>query len=245
MKSKISLFVFTISLLTIAWGLISCDSDGYSLDDMYVSIATVETSENGLGRVFTLDGGTTLYAAASATNYKPKNERVLINYTILGDNYSGYDHAIKLNYYMQDILTKPIIYIPQDDQEKQDSIGYNQIKVETIVARAGFITIECGYNMGGKDAHMLNLVALSEAREQKGDEPIKLQFRHNIGDDEELFGSGLMFVCFKLDDYIAANEGRNDITFEISYEDYSGETQTKSLKYILQKEEEEKLDTEK
>lgn len=237
MKRKINLFVFTISIFIITWGLTSCDSDGYSLDDMYVSIATVETSDNGEARVFTLDGGTTLYAAASGTNYRPKNERVLINYTILGDNYSGYDHAIKLNYYMQDILTKPVIYIPEDDQKKQDSIGYNKIKVETLFARAGFITIECGYNMGGKDAHMLNMVALSEDRKQKGDEPIKLQFRHNIGEDEELFGSGLMFVCFRLDDYIAANEGREDITFEISWEEYNGEAKSVTLKYPLTKEE--------
>jgi len=243
MKSKLSLFLFALSAYMIA-GLTSCDSDGYSLGDMYVSLAAVETYDNGEARSFTLDGGKTLFVAATTTNYIPKNERVLINYTILGDNYEGYDHAIRLNYYMEDVLTKPIVYIPADDQKKQDSIGYDKIKVETLFARRGYITIEFGYNMGGKDAHMLNLVALEEDKKQEGDEPIKLQFRHNIGNDEELFGSGLMYVCFRLDDYIEANEDRSELSFEVSWEEYNGETKSVTLKYPLTKDGEENSEIE-
>lgn len=231
MKTKLSLLILIASMLIVS--LVSCDSDGYSLGDQYVSIATVDASENGEARSFTLDGGTTLFVAASATNYKPSNPRVLINYTILGDNYEGYDHAIKLNYYMEDILTKSTVYAAPDNKEEQDKLGYDKVKVTTMFARADYITIEYGLNVGGKDSHFMNLVRVNEDFKQNGDEPIKLQFRHNKGKDEENYGSGLMFVSFKIDDFVKANEGLKELKFEVSWEEYSGEKKTMELKYSL------------
>ncbi len=231
MKTKLSLLILIVSVLVVS--LVSCESDGYSLGDQYVSIATVDASENGEANSFTLDGGTTLFVAASGTNYKPSNPRVLINYTILGDNYGGYDHAIKLNYYMQDILTKPTVYVAPDDKEGQDKLGYDKVKITTMFARAGYITIEYGINVGGQDSHFINLARLSEDLKQNGEEPIKLEFRHNKGKDEENHGSGLMFVCFSIDDFVKANEGLKELKFEVSWEEYSGEKKTMELKYAL------------
>lgn len=235
MKCKSKNFKFStllISLLVIC-GFSSCDSDGYSLNDVYGSVVTVHTYPNGEAEYFTTDNGTTLYVVASDTKYKPENERAYINYTILSDNYNKYDHAIKLNYYFEDILTKPIIYIPTDDKVKQDSIGYDQIKVVSIYAREGYITIKFAINVGGSDSHRINLVALDRNKEQQGDKPIKLEFRHNKCDDEELYGAKPAHVSFKIDDYIKANEGKSKLKFEVSWQEYSGEDKSVVLEYSL------------
>lgn len=239
MKTKFKLFILLVASIIVV-SLVSCDSDGYSLDDMYVSIATVDADESGYAKSFTLDGGTTLFVAASATNYKPTNPRVLINYTILSDEYAGYDHAIKLNYYMQDILTKPTVYVPADDKKGQDELGYDKINVATMFARAGYITIEYGINIGGKDKHLMNLARVSDSFVQDGDQPIKLQFRHNKEKDEEKYGSDLMLICFDIEDFVKANEGKKELLFEVSWEDYKGENKTMELKYPLVKSDDDK-----
>ena len=236
MKSKLNtVLLFSISLFVL-FNLTSCESDGYSLGDHYGSIATVQVGDNGHAHSFTLDNGETMFVAATATNYKPEYERVLIDYTILGKDatgYEGYDYVIKLNRYFEDILTKPIIYVAEDDEEQQKVVGYDKIKVASIYAKGEYITIRFGINMAGKDKHLLNLVALNENKEQQGDEPIKLEFRHNKNNDEEHYASGLSHVCFKIDDYIAANQDKESITFEVSWVEYNGETKIEKLKYTL------------
>lgn len=220
--------------MVLTYSLSSCsDDDGYSLNDLYGSLVTVHADTDGYAESFTLDNGETMFVAATSTAYKPKNERAVISYTILGEKYSGYDYAIKLNGYFEDVLTKPIVYIPEDDDVLQDSIGHDKIKVYSIWAREGYINIRFGYNMAGKDQHMLNLVALDENKVQQGAEPIKLQFRHNKHNDREDYASGNMHVSFKLNEYIAANAGSKELTFEVSWVEYDGVEKTEVLKYSL------------
>lgn len=234
MKKNLKFILLIVTSMMLTYSLTSCsDNDGYSLNDLYGSLVKVHKDGEGHAQSFTLDNGQTMYVAATATSYKPKNERAIISYTILGDNYQGYDHAIKLNGYFEDVLTKPIIYIPEDDKVKQDSIGYDKIKVFAIWAKGDYINIRFGYNMGGKDQHMLNLVAVNEDKVQQGDEPIKLQFRHNKHQDLEDYASGDMHVSFKLDDYIAANRGNEKLAFEVSWVQYDGVEKKEVLKYPL------------
>ena len=88
------------------------DDDSYSLDDMWVAVATV-VPQGDNSYYLRLDNGETLWpAATNYPNYKPNvDQRAYVNFTILGDstqsNLGGYAYYVKVNA-IHDILTKPI-----------------------------------------------------------------------------------------------------------------------------------------
>lgn len=227
MKKTVKLFLASILGFVLTAGFSSCsDDDGYSLDKYWVSMVTVnKVGENTYD--FTLDNGKKLWIAAPVgLNLKPKYNRAIINYTILSDQYQGYDHAIRLNGY-SDVLTKGVIYIPSEDQAKQDSIGHNPIKVHSAWASGGYLNIYFGYNNGGTTAHMLNLVSAQPDLSVSGD-VVKLEFRHNQRQDPEHYPvSG--YVSFNLEPYLI--EGRDKVTFEITWVDFGGQTKTNTIEY--------------
>lgn len=176
---------------------------------------------------FTLDDGTRLWVAAPAyLNLNPKYERAIIDYTILSDKQGDYDHYIKLNRY-SDLLTKNPIYIAADDKKKQDSIGYNPIKVHSVWTGGGYLNISFGYNVGGTESHMLNLVS-AEADLGANEDVVKLEFRHNAYNDPELYGAN-GYVSFNLSPYRI--EGREKVTLEISAKDFNGEPKIYKTEY--------------
>ncbi len=225
-----------LKYLTIAFaltlGLASCnDDEGYSLDKYWLSIATVNDLEEGDNSYYlTLDDGTNLHIAAPINPYKPKTKRVFANYTILGELEGDYQYAVRLNG-IQSILTKDVIYIDPANEVKQDSIGFDPIKVISMKEGGGYINIKFAYNTGGVNSHMVNLVSDKEDLSAGGSDVIKLQFRHNQnGDPEKYPADG--WVCFDLAPYKAAATG-NEITFEISSVDFDGSTVTKTIKYKI------------
>lgn len=215
------------SILTL--GFNSCsDDDGYSLDKYWVNIATInKIGDNTYD--FTLDNGKKLWVAAPiGLNLNLKYDRAIINYTILSDEKDGYDHYVRLNRFYE-VLTKKPIYIANDDEVKQDSIGNNFIKVHSMWEGGGYINIHFGYNAGGAKAHMLNLLS---DKDDLGlnDEVVKLEFRHNQKDDPEYYPAD-GYVSFDLSPYKIA--GKDKITFEISWTDFGDEKKTKTIEYKL------------
>ena len=98
MKTK-RLFFNCAGGVMIALFLNSCnlDNNGYSLGDVWYSLATVNPLDNGRIYSLTLDDGKTLWPAATrAPYYKPKaNQRAFVYYTILSDSFQGYNHAVR------------------------------------------------------------------------------------------------------------------------------------------------------
>ena len=233
MKKHLKLLLVLAVGALFTFGFYSCnDDEGYS----YIgAFAVVHTDEDGYAESFTLEDGTTLYVETSASPHKPKNERVAIGYNILeGKAHAGYDHSIHLVGYIDDILTKPIIYIPKDDKKLQDSIGYDKLKVFSSWVALDHINFRYGCNTSDGSVHMLNLVTADNSFVQEGDEPIKLEFRRKLVKGNEYYASGPQNVSFKLADYIEANKGkREELIFEITWEQYSGEIKTTTLKYTM------------
>jgi len=229
MEKYIKSFTLLVFSSILAFSFSSCsDDDDKSLDKFWVDIATIhEVGENTYD--FTLDDGTKLWVAAPiGLNLKPKYNRAIIDYTILSDKKDGYDHYIKLNGF-SDILTKKPVYIAADDQHKQDSIGDNYIKVHAMWEGGGFLNIRFGYNAGGEDAHMLNLVS---DKQDLGinDATVKLEFRHNQKGDPEYYPIR-GYVSFDLSPYKIA--GKEKVTFEIAWTDFGNENKTKTIEYRL------------
>lgn len=226
MRKYVKLFsaLFFCSVLSLVFA--SCDDDGYSLDKYWESMVTVnKIGDNTYD--FTLDDGKKLWIAAPVgLNLKPKYDRAIINYTILSDEFEGYDHAVKLNG-IYDVLTKGVIYISPDNKAEQDSIGYDPIKVHGIWEGGDYLNIFFGINTGGTISHMLNLVS-AEPDKSVNEDIVKLEFRHNKMTDPELYPAN-GYVSFSLAPYKIA--GREKITIEINWTDYSGDKKTKTIEY--------------
>ncbi len=231
MKKYIGSISFLMISALLALGFASCaDDDGYSLDKYWRSIATInKVGDNTYD--FTLDSGEKLWIAAPVgLNLKSKNKRAIINYTILSDAQNGYDHYIKLNGFSE-VLTKDIIYIAPNDKIKQDSIGYDPIKLYSVWEGGDYLNISFGFNVGGVESHMINLVS-AEPNFSKDGDIVKLEFRHNQKNDPEHYPSK-SYVSFNLTPYKI--EGRDEVTIELVWKDFSGETKTYKIEYKYNK----------
>ncbi len=195
----------------------SClDDDGYSLGDMWYSVATaIPLSDNSF--YLKLDGGTTLYPSAPLyIRYQPKEpQRVQVNYTILGDNFpNGYDHAIKLNR-LDTILTKPIAE-NLGSEENNSVYGNDPVGIESIWVGDGYLNVIFYAHFSLNIKHYVNLLQNEEA----SDTPYKLEFRHNAYDDlSSTMGYGI--VAFDLSS-LPDTEGK-DVTLVIKINTFDGE----------------------
>jgi len=226
MGKYVKLFSALIFCSVLSLGFTSCDDDGYSLDKYWKSLVTVnKIGDNTYD--FTLDSGEKLWVAAPVgLDIKPKYDRALINYTILSDNFEGYDHAIRLNG-ISDVLTKGVIYVAPDNKAEQDSIGNDPVKVHGIWEGGDYLNISFGLNTGGTISHMLNLVS-AEPDKSVNEDAVTLEFRHNKMADPELYPVN-GYISFSLAPYKI--EGREKITIQINWTDYSGEKKTKTIEY--------------
>ncbi len=217
----IVLFTFFATLV-----FTSCtDDDDYSLGKFVISLATVNPIDSQTGTYYlTMDDGTTLWPAASDVFYKPKaDQRVWINFTLLSDSLSGYDHYIKINY-LQDILTKNIVELTDENEEE---IGNDPIKILDYWIGDNYLNIHFGYNTGGEKVHTINLVqnTLQSAEEA---EAVVLEFRHNKNDDPERYGvKG--YAAFDLRPFQAADKGAID--FIIKVKDFDNKEKEYKITY--------------
>jgi len=129
----------------------------------------------------TLDSGTSLWPVASNVplhNLQDK-QRAFIVYTILSDEYKGYDHAVKV-LDMKSILTKPIAENMGD--ENDEIYGTDPVDISDIWIGDGYLNIVFEFNYGGKAVHYINLI-----ESENSNEPYFFELRHNAYDDSERY----------------------------------------------------------
>ena len=188
--------ILTVSSFLIGMVLImpSCDdSNGRSLGDIYISIATViPEGENTYS--FLLDNGTRLWPAAGNIRFpSTPDQRVFLNYTILWESLeTTYNYDIKVND-IWNILTKEAIGL---NAENADSIGNDPVKIEDIWVGGDYLNISFIFKYGGEKPHMVNLIENTLSDETPSD-MVELEFRHNAYQGT---GTRLVegFVCFNL-----------------------------------------------
>lgn len=207
--------------LVLMLGITSCDDDGYSLGKFWVDIVTV--NDEGSLNDFTLDNGSQLNVVATSTNYRPKYKRAIVNYTIVGDiednKKDTADYYIRLNR-IQDILTKEPIYIDPQDEHRQDSIGYDPVKIYSIWEGGGYLNIHYGVNLGDGVTHYINLVSAEPINTGEQKSVVKLEFRHNKNNDAERYGAK-DYVSFDLKPF--RKEASGTIKFEISVKEFGND----------------------
>lgn len=174
---------YVLILLLPLLAFMSCDNDdGYSLDDFWVGMATVDNPEGGPYFYLTLDDNEKLWiVATNLLNYRPQTgQRILADFTILNDKPEGsaYDHDVRLND-AYNVLTKRVIDITP---AMQDSIGNDPIQIRDVWVGSDYINIRFLYQWGNRQ-HMLNLVR--DVSKEYNDGRVHLEFRHNAYEDTQ------------------------------------------------------------
>lgn len=219
---KKTLLTFAIVSAGIFLAMISCDDNSHSLGSFGIDIATVNPEGEDAYSLL-LDNGKRLWPAASAVHYIPtSNQRVFLNYTILSDAQSGYDHYVKVND-IWNILTKDVIEL---NAENADSIGNDPVKSNAVWIGGDYLNVSFMFNYGGVKPHAINLVKNSLSS-VSSDEAINLEFRHNAyqSDRTKLFEG---FVCFDLKPLrsstadsvllsVKVKEWDKDVTYDVIY----------------------------
>ncbi|RNC64185.1 NigD-like protein [Proteiniphilum sp. X52] len=221
---KKTVLKISILLMGILLSTPSCDDNGRSLGDIYISIATVvPEGENAYS--FLLDNGKRLWPAAGNVRYAPtRNRRVFLNYTILWESSgANYDYDIKVND-VWNILTKQAIEL---NAENRDSIGNDPVKVKEIWVGGDYLNVSFLFNYGGERPHLINLVR-NTLSEETSPEAIDLEFRHNAYQSRQtkLYEG---FVCFDLKPF-RVNDA-NSVNLSIKVKGWNGETTTYDVVY--------------
>ena len=208
----IFLFIFTFSACL--------DDEGYSLDNFRIDFGIIGLEESD-DIIIILDDGTLLYYVAGYIPHSilKEGERVLVDYTILGDKNKADDHKefyVRINS-IDKILKKGIIDITP---AIEDSIGNDPVILKDVwISHNQLLNFRIKY-YGNNKVHYINLVKQPGVI-TAGNQPIVLGLRHNRNKDREIYAM-TAFVSFELD--AIKISGLDSVRFEVRSEDYDEES---------------------
>lgn len=216
-------FMLTLGVVLTAFLFSSCDKDddGYSLGDVWGALVTVKPEGTGGAYSFVLDSGTTLWPAANHVSwYKPqKNQRAIVYYTILSEQFQGYDYSVLVRG-IQDVLTK----YPAENlggEKNDEKYGTDPVKILDMWTGDGYLNVRFAFKYGGKEKHFVNLLHRAEVSST----PYYFEFRHNAYDDPPMSEQrGL--VAFNLSEL----DVKEEVTLTIKVNTFEGSKEY-SIKY--------------
>lgn len=215
MKTKKVLMYASLLIIILNSSFACSDSDGYSLGDFRISIATV-VPEGEMSYSLLLDNGDKLWPAATDVFYRPDmNQRVFVNYTLLSGKMNGFEHYIKVND-IWNILTKPVIELTEANA---DSIGNDPVRLNEVWIGNHFLNAGFSFNFSGVRPHAINMVQNKMASGGEAD-MLVLELRHNAYDSHSstLFDG---FACFDLRPFRV--EGKDAIAIKVKVKDWTGD----------------------
>lgn len=221
MKQTIKIFLVFALVTTL---FTSCkDDDGYSLDKYWISYGTI--SGDGYRYNIQLDNGSVLYIAANLIPYYKAvdGQRVMANYTILGDmTNGGNNYAVRLNNVYEILTKKPLLKSNIDEAE----IGNAPIN---IVDEAWFscgrylnIKFDFKYKPYSTKKHFINLVCDDTtptpfAPDSEGF--VNLTLRHNdYGEGQNAWARGI--VSFDITELVP--DGADEMKVKLHWTEYDG-----------------------
>lgn len=175
----LNLYLLALVMIVIPV-LQSCDSDdGYSLGDFAEGMATVKVI-SGNTYYLEIDNGKTLWPAATQIGwYKPiDGQRVIANFTLLYDNFQGYDYAVRVNF-LRNVLTKKVEDLTEENEEE---IGNDPVSLRDIWVGGKYLNIDFNMNLPHTHKHRVSLVR-NTLVEDPDDGYIHLEYRYNDYDD--------------------------------------------------------------
>lgn len=231
---KINLYLLAMFMTAMPL-LQACDNDGYSLDGIAVSMATVKVV-SGNTYYLEIDNGETLWPVATQIGwYKPiDGQRVIANYTPLSDEYGHYDHAIRVNF-LSNVLTKKVENLTAENEEE---IGDDEVSVRAMWVGGKYLNVDFLINLPQANRHRVSLVR-NTLVEEPADDYIHLEYRYNDQDDV----TGLWrrsFVSFNLTEILTEEALATYKGFKVKLNSVNGE---KELTYNFSSDNESEVKT--
>jgi len=194
-------------------------NDGYSTHDAWVGFGLVQKDATSTTFTIKMDDGEILYPAANSNlwNDLDDNDRVLTNFTILGNKFNdehNEEYYVKINS-LRKILYKGIFEITP---QKEDSIGNDPIIVKDRWTKNNLLNFELKY-WGGNKVHFINLVKQPGAVNPDNG-PVILELRHNTNGDTDHIPLSAM-VTFDLSSLKVA--GKTSIPFKVIAKGFDGD----------------------
>jgi hypothetical protein len=220
---------FLIGFLFVFSGCV--DEDAYSLSKMWVGFGIIqEINVEAAEYIIIMDNGDVLnpvisdyyhpwyyYSDNDSHSVFKNGDRILINYTVLGDdkNDAGeiVEFFVKVNS-IKKILMKGILDITS---ENQDSIGNDPVIVQDYWMTDSLLNFKISY-WGNNKVHFINLVK-QPGELTLANQPIELELRHNENGDEQNIPFAA-YVSFKLNELEIA--GIDSVQFVVNSTDYDG-----------------------
>ncbi len=202
------------------------DDDGYSLSNMWVGFGVLEqTGTDPAEYQIVMDNDDVLvpvtgiwyYGSGNAGSELGDGDRILVNYTVVGDNSDettdATEYYVKVNS-LKKVLMKDIIDITP---ENQDSIGNDPLIVRDVWLTDSLLNFKIKY-WGYDQTHFINLVK-QPGEITETNQPVELELRHNNnGDDENIPYTA--YVSFKLNKLVVA--GQDSVQYRVTGTDYDG-----------------------
>lgn len=191
--------------------------DGYSRDNAWISFGLIKKDTASGKFIIVLDDGAILNPKVNTewNNLVKNNERVLANYSIIGDKQDTLNtklYYVKINS-LRKILYKGILTITP---AMEDSIGNDPIHVNDHWLKNNMLNFELSY-FGGSKIHYINLIRHPN---EITNEPVVLELRHNANKDPESIRLSAV-VTFDLSSLKVA--GKDSITFRVIAKDFNGD----------------------
>ena len=232
MKKK-SIFLTGLIMLLSSVILQSCkddDDDVYYYNSYAYAIGDMVVKE-GESPYLQLDSKKTMLPSNTSipSFFLEDGRRVIINFSLLQENYMGYDYYLAIND-IDTVLVKNIIPITP---ETADSIGNDPVNIIDMWTSDEYLTIQFEMQGAGEKKHMVNVVrdfSLSDNPDK--DNYMQLEFRHNMEDDPKIDRRLWGVASFRLKDL--APQESNLSGLKIKVNTFGGE-KTYNLKYDKEK----------
>ncbi|WP_025069501.1 hypothetical protein [Bacteroides propionicifaciens] len=182
MKKIITRIILSCLVIMSVSSLQSCNDDGYSLGDFYLSYATVKRGTNTY--YLQLDSGDKLWVAAGYLGYNGVDgQRVIADYTILSDKQGEFAHYVKVNN-LWNILTKNIEKVETEKQDEE--FGNNKLfGINEMWFGGGYININFSFFLPQVNRqHRISLVENLLNDQYSDDGYLYLELRYNSYNNE-------------------------------------------------------------
>jgi hypothetical protein len=118
--------------------------------------------------------------ATNIPSYNPKEKtRAYVMYTLLSDEFQGYDHAVKI-LDLKSILTKSVAENLGD--ENDETYGTDPVSISEMWIGDGYLNVVFEFDYGGDVVHFINLIKNESVRT-----PFFFEFRHHAYDDSKRY----------------------------------------------------------
>ena len=184
----------------------------YSLDKFWLSYGILKSQSGSLN--VRLDDGTILYPVANnqpfLTSYT--NDRLLVNYTILGNKIENGDtnYIVRINA-IDRLLKKSVVNLTK---QNADTLGKDPVDAKNFWFGNGFLNV----NFAFKQEQKIHLINLAKDTIQPTTGEVSLLLLHNAWNDNTLYDrSG--FVSFDLSSLL---NGKDSVKIIVKSKDYAG-----------------------